>query len=57
MHKSTNISLRRADYRIGWVCALPLELAAVTVLLDESHDPPSDFIWDSKFDNNQYTFG
>ncbi|KAH8819881.1 hypothetical protein F5884DRAFT_839729 [Xylogone sp. PMI_703] len=57
MSQSTAISLRRADYRIGWVCALPLELAAAQVFLDEEHLPPSDFIWNSRFDNNKYTFG
>jgi nucleoside phosphorylase len=29
--------LRRKDYTIGWVCALPVELAAAQEMLDEEH--------------------
>jgi hypothetical protein len=29
----------RHDYRIGWICALPLELAAAQAMLDETHLP------------------
>ncbi|OSS43463.1 hypothetical protein B5807_11981 [Epicoccum nigrum] len=29
--------LRRDDYTVGWVCALPVELAAAQELLDEEH--------------------
>ncbi|KAF1984075.1 kinesin light chain [Aulographum hederae CBS 113979] len=31
--------LRREDYTIGWVCALPIELAAAQEMLDEEHEP------------------
>ncbi|KAM0540756.1 hypothetical protein ACHAPJ_013521 [Fusarium lateritium] len=30
--------LRRQDYRVGWICALPIELAAAQEILDEEHD-------------------
>ncbi|KAH7142158.1 nucleoside phosphorylase domain-containing protein [Dactylonectria macrodidyma] len=40
-------------YTIGWVCALPLELAAASQVLDEEHeDPPYD-----EHDANIYTLG
>ncbi|KAJ5169209.1 uncharacterized protein N7482_004803 [Penicillium canariense] len=33
--------LHPEDYTVGWVCALPLELAAARAMLDEEHrDPP-----------------
>ncbi|KAF2633275.1 hypothetical protein BU25DRAFT_416519 [Macroventuria anomochaeta] len=30
-------TLRREDYTVGWVCALPLELAAAQEMLNEEH--------------------
>src|SRR5438552_5049988 len=30
--------LRIEDYTVGWVCALPIELAAAAEMLDEKHD-------------------
>lgn len=30
--------LRREEYTIGWICALPVELAAAQEMLDEEHD-------------------
>ncbi|KAJ8112110.1 hypothetical protein OPT61_g5438 [Boeremia exigua] len=30
--------LRREDYTVGWVCALPVELAAAQAMLDEEHE-------------------
>jgi nucleoside phosphorylase len=30
--------LRRDEYTVGWVCALPVELAAAQEMLDEEHD-------------------
>jgi nucleoside phosphorylase len=45
--------LRRDEYTVGWVCALPVELAAAQEMLDEEHDtPPSD-----AHDTNIYTCG
>jgi ankyrin repeat protein/nucleoside phosphorylase len=31
------LQLRRSDYTVGWVCALPVELAAAKAMLDEEH--------------------
>ncbi|KAI8622842.1 nucleoside phosphorylase domain-containing protein [Xylariaceae sp. FL1651] len=31
--------LRREEYTVGWVCALPIELAAAQEMLDEEHEP------------------
>jgi nucleoside phosphorylase len=47
--------LRHDDYTVGWVCALPIELAAAQEMLDEKHpylklDPADD-------DKNLYAFG
>jgi nucleoside phosphorylase len=33
----TKRRLRIQDYAVGWVCALPIELAAATEMLDEEH--------------------
>lgn len=45
--------LRRDEYTVGWVCALPVELAAAQEMLDEEHDtPPCD-----AYDTNIYTCG
>ncbi|KAF2186082.1 Pfs domain protein [Zopfia rhizophila CBS 207.26] len=30
--------LRREDYTVGWICALPVELAAAQEMLDEQHE-------------------
>lgn len=43
-------------YTVGWISALPLELAAATAMLDEEHDTPTDFNR-SPSDQNNYTFG
>jgi nucleoside phosphorylase len=45
--------LRPQDYTVGWVCALPLELAAAQEMLDEEHQdlPQNDN------DTNIYTLG
>jgi nucleoside phosphorylase len=47
--------LRREDYTVGWVCALPIELAAAQEMLDEEHpdlerDPANN-------DENLYALG
>ena len=45
--------LRCEDYKVGWVCALPIELAAAAEMLDEEHqDLPQD-----PNDTNLYTLG
>jgi nucleoside phosphorylase len=45
--------LRREDYTVGWVCALPVELAAAQEMLDEEHDTPRC----GDHDTNLYTCG
>jgi len=45
--------LRPQDYTVGWVCALPIELAAAAGMLDEEHqDLPQD-----TNNSNLYTLG
>jgi nucleoside phosphorylase len=47
--------LRREDYTVGWVCALPIELAAAKAMLDEKHD---DFTFETRTkDENIYCMG
>ncbi|KAN0074911.1 Quinonprotein alcohol dehydrogenase-like superfamily [Elaphomyces granulatus] len=38
----------REDYTVGWICALPIELAAAQEMLDEEHEG---------FDHDLYTLG
>ncbi|KAK8929326.1 hypothetical protein VCV18_001988 [Metarhizium anisopliae] len=38
MAQADSSTLSRDDYTIGWVCALPLELAASMTMLDQVHD-------------------
>ncbi|PVH98812.1 hypothetical protein DM02DRAFT_656953 [Periconia macrospinosa] len=45
--------LSATDYAVGWLCALPIELAAAQVVLNETHQAP---LYD-KTDTNVYTFG
>ena len=45
--------LRREEYTVGWVCALPIELAAAQAMLDEKHES---FQPDAG-DTNIYTLG
>ncbi|PLN81884.1 nucleoside phosphorylase domain-containing protein [Aspergillus taichungensis] len=45
--------LTEHDYQVGWICALPIEAAAATALLDEEH-PPLD---QDPGDTNAYTLG
>jgi len=49
----TERRLNVSDYTVGWVCALPVELAAAMEMLDEEHEPlPQD-----PGDSNSYVFG
>ena len=41
------------DYTVGWICALPLEMAAATAMLDEGHTTLPRY----QNDNNSYTLG
>jgi nucleoside phosphorylase len=46
-------TLTYRDYTVGWICALPTEMAAAQGMLDERHNPlPS-----RPHDDNAYTFG
>jgi nucleoside phosphorylase len=45
----------RDDYPVGWVCALPIEVAAAKAMLDRVHDNLSPD-WNSD-DNNNYILG
>ncbi|KAL4797824.1 Pfs domain protein [Aspergillus venezuelensis] len=46
-------TLRHDDYTVGWICALPLEMAAAKAMLDEIHeDLPV-----QPNDHNAYTLG
>src|ERR1700753_3339783 len=46
-----NPRFRHEDYKVGWVCALPIELAAAQEMLDEWHPNLSLDL------NNTYTLG
>ncbi|CAN9251157.1 unnamed protein product, partial [Alternaria alternata] len=47
--------LRREDYTVGWVCALPIEMAAAMEMLDEEHENAPCEIGDN--DENVYSMG
>lgn len=45
--------MTRNEYTVGWICALPIELAAAAEILDKEHqDLPQD-----STDTNSYSFG
>ncbi|KAF6803200.1 Ankyrin repeat domain-containing protein 50-like protein 3 [Colletotrichum sojae] len=46
--------VKMEDYTVGWVCALPLEMAAAKGMLDEVHPNPSD---QDPADHNSYALG
>ncbi|KAK3374314.1 Pfs domain protein [Lasiosphaeria ovina] len=46
-------TLSRQDYTVGWICALPTEMAASEAMLDEVHNP----VAQDSFDHNSYTLG
>src|SRR5438034_781510 len=48
-----NSRLRHEDYSVGWVCALPIEVTAAQVILDEEHEPLSQ----DPIDTNIYKLG
>ncbi|QKX60456.1 uncharacterized protein TRUGW13939_07601 [Talaromyces rugulosus] len=50
---SASIQLSHDDYTIGWICALPIEFAAATAMLDQVH-PQLPNIGN---DNNNYVLG
>ncbi|KAK7178576.1 Ankyrin repeat domain-containing protein 50-like protein 1 [Paraphaeosphaeria sporulosa] len=46
---------RREEYTVGWICALPIELAAAQEMLDEEHEDLESDHGDN--DENLYTLG
>ena len=46
--------MKHEDYTVGWICALPTELAAAVAMLDERH---GSLPQDSRHDANNYTLG
>jgi nucleoside phosphorylase len=47
------IALPHQEYTVGWICALPRELAASQAMLDEEYNPPDQKTGDA----NSYTVG
>ena len=47
--------LSREEYTVGWVCALPVELAAAKAMLDDEHEDASPDVSDD--DKNVYCMG
>src|SRR5277367_919068 len=45
--------LLHGDYTVGWICALPSEMAAARAMLDEHHNP----LQQNSRDHNTYTLG
>lgn len=52
-NKKQKMGLSHDDYMIAWICALPLEMAAAKVMLDETHPP----LPQPRSDENAYTLG
>ena len=46
-------TLLHGDYTVGWICALPSEMAAARAMLDEHHNP----LQQNSRDHNTYTLG
>jgi nucleoside phosphorylase len=45
--------MHHGDYTVGWICALPTEMAAAVGMLDSRHDP----LPQHSHDDNNYTLG
>src|SRR6266516_2717717 len=52
-HTTTARMLSHDDYTVGWICALPLEMAAAKAMLDDIH---ADLL-SHPSDHNAYTLG
>ncbi|KAE8375057.1 nucleoside phosphorylase domain-containing protein [Aspergillus bertholletiae] len=48
------IQLKKHEYTVGWICALPSEMAAATAMLDETHAEPAE---QHPQDPNSYCLG
>jgi nucleoside phosphorylase len=46
-------TLLHGDYTVGWICALPSEMAAARAMLDEHHNS----LQQNSRDHNTYTLG
>lgn len=44
---------RLEDFTVGWICALPIEMAAAEAMLEQSYKPPPR----PPYDRNNYSFG
>lgn len=53
---SVKASKSRDEYTVGWIAALPVELAAAAAMLDEQYEKPVDFARPAS-DKNSYTWG
>ncbi|KAF9885862.1 hypothetical protein FE257_012334 [Aspergillus nanangensis] len=49
----SSVDLSHGDYTVAWICALPLEMAAAEVILEETHKT----LPQSRADQNVYTLG
>ena len=47
------ITLTYHDYSVGWICALPIEMAAAQGMLDEQHN----LLQQDSHDHNNYALG
>src|SRR5271163_3769052 len=45
--------MKHQDYTVGWICALPTEMAAAQAMLDERHNP----LQQDRYDYNAYVLG
>jgi hypothetical protein len=45
--------MKHEDYTVGWICALPIEMAVAIGMLDERHR----ILPSRRQDNNNYEFG
>src|SRR6266516_7806846 len=50
---NSSATLTYQDYSVGWICALPTEMAAAQAMLDEQHNP----LQQDSHDHNTYTLG
>jgi hypothetical protein len=47
------LTLVHEDHKVGWICALPVEMAAAVAMLDEHHDK----LPQNSTDHNTYRLG
>jgi nucleoside phosphorylase len=54
MPPSKEPALANSEYRVGWICALPLEMTAARAMLDVLHEQPQE---QHPSDHNSYCLG